>query len=234
MVRPAAAGAHAPLHARQAARRHPAGAAGAVPAFPVPLASAGRLPTATSAAKARPAWPTCCASSKAMPRRQRPGKKTCSRARVKDYEPAMLDKLCAAGRVVWWRPFDKDSGEPASARPARSAARRSCCASAKPWRTGSRRIARHRRRRRRCPARRARCCEALRAHGASFFADLQRDASLLGTEVEQALAELVAQGLVTCDSFAGLRALVMPADKRDGCAAGGRATSRSTMPAAGR
>ena len=42
MVRPAPARAHPPLHARQAARRDPAGAAGAVHALPVPLAPAGR------------------------------------------------------------------------------------------------------------------------------------------------------------------------------------------------
>jgi ATP-dependent Lhr-like helicase len=57
--------------------------------------------------------------------------------------------------------------------------------------------------------------QALREHGASFFADLQRDVGLLGEETEQALAELVAQGLVTCDTFAGLRALVMPAERRN-------------------
>jgi ATP-dependent Lhr-like helicase len=56
--------------------------------------------------------------------------------------------------------------------------------------------------------------DALQAHGASFFADLRHDTGLLGTELEDALAELVALGLATCDSFAGLRALVMPADKR--------------------
>ena len=38
---------------------------------------------------------------------------------------------------------------------------------------------------------------------------------MLGMQVEQALAELVAHGLVTCDSFAGLRTLVMPEDKRN-------------------
>jgi ATP-dependent Lhr-like helicase len=59
-----------------------------------------------------------------------------------------------------------------------------------------------------------RVLEVLRTHGASFFGDLQHDAGLLGMEVEQGLSELVAQGLATCDSFAGLRALVMPADKR--------------------
>ncbi len=56
---------------------------------------------------------------------------------------------------------------------------------------------------------------ALQAHGASFFRDLQHDVRLLGEETEQALAELVAQGLVTCDTFAGLRALVMPAERRN-------------------
>ena len=34
-----------------------------------------------------------------------------------------------------------------------------------------------------------RVLEVLRTHGASFFADLQHDAGLLGTEVEQGLAE---------------------------------------------
>ncbi|MGE5118453.1 MAG: ATP-dependent DNA helicase, partial [Betaproteobacteria bacterium] len=59
-----------------------------------------------------------------------------------------------------------------------------------------------------------RVLDALRAHGASFLADLRHDSGLLGAEVEQGLAELVAQGLVSCDSFAGLRALVMPAERR--------------------
>jgi ATP-dependent Lhr-like helicase len=57
--------------------------------------------------------------------------------------------------------------------------------------------------------------EVLRTHGASFFADLRHDARLLGTQAEQALAELVAHGLATSDSFAGLRALVMPEDRRN-------------------
>jgi ATP-dependent helicase Lhr and Lhr-like helicase len=36
----------------------------------------------------------------------------------------------------------------------------------------------------------------------------------LRPQVEEALAELVALGLVNCDSFAGLRALLLPADRR--------------------
>jgi len=57
--------------------------------------------------------------------------------------------------------------------------------------------------------------DLLRTHGASFFADLQHEARLLGAQVEQGLAELVAHGLASCDSFAGLRTLVMPEDKRN-------------------
>jgi ATP-dependent Lhr-like helicase len=50
--------------------------------------------------------------------------------------------------------------------------------------------------------------------GASFFHDLVQGSGLLATQVEQALGELVALGLVTADSFAGLRALLIPSSKR--------------------
>ena len=54
----------------------------------------------------------------------------------------------------------------------------------------------------------------LREQGATFFADLVRFTGLLRTQVERALGELVSRGLVTSDSFAGLRALITPASKR--------------------
>ncbi len=44
--------------------------------------------------------------------------------------------------------------------------------------------------------------------GASFFADLRRSTGRLASEVEDALWELVAAGLVTADGFENLRALV--------------------------
>ncbi len=50
--------------------------------------------------------------------------------------------------------------------------------------------------------------------GATFFADLVRASGLLRTHVEEALAELVARGLVTADSFAGIRALTTPSARR--------------------
>ena len=56
--------------------------------------------------------------------------------------------------------------------------------------------------------------EALHQRGASFFGDLVNATGKLRTEVEQALGELVAWGLVVSDSFAGLRALLVPSDRR--------------------
>ena len=54
----------------------------------------------------------------------------------------------------------------------------------------------------------------IRAHGASFFDELVDGTGLLRSQVEEALAELVALGLVSSDSFGGLRALLVPSDER--------------------
>ena len=56
--------------------------------------------------------------------------------------------------------------------------------------------------------------ETLQGQGALFFDELQQEARLLRSELEDALGELVAVGLVNADSFAGLRALLAPAAKR--------------------
>ncbi|CAM2008925.1 DEAD/DEAH box helicase [Acanthopleuribacter pedis] len=53
--------------------------------------------------------------------------------------------------------------------------------------------------------------EILERSGAVFFNDLVKQAGLLATQVEMGLGELVALGMVTSDSFAGLRALISPA-----------------------
>ncbi len=66
---------------------------------------------------------------------------------------------------------------------------------------------------------------ALEKLGASFFIDLVQETRLLRTQVEKALAELAAQGLVNADTFAGLRALITPAGKRNN-----RRHSRRTRP----
>jgi len=54
----------------------------------------------------------------------------------------------------------------------------------------------------------------IRRNGASFFDELTGGTKLLRSQVEEALAELVALGHVTCDSFAGLRALLVPSSER--------------------
>jgi ATP-dependent Lhr-like helicase len=53
----------------------------------------------------------------------------------------------------------------------------------------------------------------LRQRGASFFADIVRGTGKLKAEIETALWELVAAGLVTADGFENLRSLINPARK---------------------
>jgi ATP-dependent Lhr-like helicase len=53
-----------------------------------------------------------------------------------------------------------------------------------------------------------RVLECLRARGALFFGDLVTSTGLLRAEVEDALWELVARGLVTADGFGSVRALL--------------------------
>lgn len=57
--------------------------------------------------------------------------------------------------------------------------------------------------------------DILQNRGACFFHDLVSQTRLLPSQVEQGLGELVAAGLVTSDSFSGLRALITPVNKRN-------------------
>ncbi|MEJ2179661.1 MAG: DEAD/DEAH box helicase, partial [Gammaproteobacteria bacterium] len=56
----------------------------------------------------------------------------------------------------------------------------------------------------------------LKHNGALFFDDLVSESNLLRSQVETALGQLVARGLVTSDSFVGLRALITPSNRRPG------------------
>ena len=56
--------------------------------------------------------------------------------------------------------------------------------------------------------------EFIREQGASFFDEIAEHVGMLPVEVEDALAELVALGMVNSDSFAGLRVLLMPSGRR--------------------
>jgi ATP-dependent Lhr-like helicase len=136
-------------------------------------------------------------------------------ARVQLYLPAMLDKLCAAGRVAWYRPAHAGAGGGEEARrksgPVRGTPILLCERQTVPhWQQAGGQPEE-------APAlspKAQAALDSLRRHGASFFSDLQHDTGLIRAELELALGELVSNGLISCDSFAGLRALVTPAEKR--------------------
>jgi len=50
----------------------------------------------------------------------------------------------------------------------------------------------------------------LKNHGASFYHDISSGTKLLDGQIEDAISELVAKGLLTADSYTGLRALLVP------------------------
>jgi ATP-dependent Lhr-like helicase len=64
----------------------------------------------------------------------------------------------------------------------------------------------------------------LRLRGASFFADIVRGTGKLKAEIETALWELVAAGLVTADGFDNLRSLIDPKRRT------GQGSGRTTRP----
>jgi ATP-dependent Lhr-like helicase len=55
----------------------------------------------------------------------------------------------------------------------------------------------------------------LSERGALFFHEIAAVARLIPTQIERALGELAGAGLVTADSFSGLRALLTPPEKRE-------------------
>ncbi len=126
-------------------------------------------------------------------------------ARIEGYDHQWLDALFASGEIVWGRlqpPRINDDrrGQVLTRVSAISLAPRSELAwllppdrqppvSAARWDAQS-------------------AYEALTAHGALFFDDLLAVTSLLPSQLEDALRELAALGLVTSDGFAAIRALV--------------------------
>jgi len=138
-------------------------------------------------------------------------------ARLRNYRPEMLDRLCVSGRIAWLR---------AAAAALRSAAQGSRAAAAPVRVTPIMLLARAHlqhwlddggeeeddRPRFSTMAEAVMCC--LQDHGASFLDDLVSVTGLLRTQVEDALGELVAAGRVSADSYAGLRALLTPATKK--------------------
>ncbi|MCP1622270.1 DEAD/DEAH box helicase [Pseudomonas nitroreducens] len=130
-------------------------------------------------------------------------------SRVADYGINWLDDLCRAGRIVWarlpGRAAAKGRGGPLKSTPIVLLPR----AQLAQWSALSSGQADAE-----LTAKAGKVLEVLKAHGASFFEELASDSHLLRTELEVVLGELVAAGRVNADSFAGLRALLMPAARR--------------------
>lgn len=147
--------------------------------------------------------------------------------RLRDYASSWLDELCRSGKIVWTRidaPLAAIGG-PVRGTPIVLLPRRQTALwHALPAPAGPPGVS----------PRAAKVLEALRRDGAMFFDELQFDARMLPVELETALGELVATGLVNADSFAGLRAMLLPAAKRASNDRKRRRGAGPTMEEAGR
>jgi len=147
--------------------------------------------------------------------------------RVAKYQPDFLDQLCLSGEVTWGRisphpAFEREETEAKSrrVRPTRFAPLAIFLREDAPWllatpQPSPKDSLSH-------PAREV--LAALETRGACFFADLTRTTGRLASEVEDALWELVAAGLVTADGFENLRALLDPRRRA------GQGKSRTARP----
>ncbi|MEP6586475.1 MAG: DEAD/DEAH box helicase [Candidatus Udaeobacter sp.] len=133
-------------------------------------------------------------------------------ARVADYDPEWLDRLCFSGRVGWGRLSTPQNSSGRASAPLRTSPialylRENLAdwltltlpKSAIELSVTSQAV-----------------FAALQSGGALFFSELvsRTDKSVLPSQVEEALSQLAALGLVTSDSFDGLRALLVPSNKR--------------------
>ena len=135
--------------------------------------------------------------------------------RVARYSPEYLDRLCLSGEVTWGRlsphpAFESADNGRRRVRPTRVAPLAVFLREDAEWLlTGEPPSANdalsHAGRE---------VLAALERRGASFFPELTKATGRLASEVEDALWELVAAGLVTADGFENLRALVDPKRRR--------------------
>ncbi|MBL8526525.1 MAG: DEAD/DEAH box helicase [Burkholderiales bacterium] len=147
-------------------------------------------------------------------------------ARLDDYDFTWLDDLCLSGRAVWTRLTPAAAASATHPGPIRTTPVTLMPRASAPLWT------------RAVPvpsalpelsSRAQAVADHLRTEGASFFDEIVAGTGQLRTHVEDALAELVVLGLVSADSFAGLRALLTPSDKRKPFGGGKRHRRRAVF-----
>lgn len=135
-------------------------------------------------------------------------------ARMHNYDPAWLDDLCLAGRVLWTRfeaprvdPQRERGASPVRSTPITLLTRKNLATWSllvRPSDDAGVPLS----------SRAGAIADFLQRNGASFFDDIASGLDQPKTFIEEGLAELVGAGLVNSDGFGGLRALLLPADKR--------------------
>ncbi len=159
--------------------------------------------------------------------------------RIADYDPKWLDQLCLTGAVGWGRlsphPATMDYSSPAGGTEtgATPRQRRVIPTSVAPiaffiredadWMT-PRHLGAEQSANNGLSHGAQMVLDFLRQRGASFFADIVRGTEKLKAEIETALWELVAAGLVTADGFDNLRSLIDPKRRA------GQGSGRKTRP----
>ena len=127
-------------------------------------------------------------------------------ARLQPYFSSELDELCSSGKLTWLR---------LNAPAARDNSRRNPAIKTTPlafifrphlmiWYRRDQTVPES------LSSSALKVLEVLKQWGASFFDELQQQTGLLKTQLETALGELVAWGLVNSDQYQGLRALITP------------------------
>ena len=165
--------------------------------------------------------------------------------RILNYDPEWLDSLCLSGRVLWARltpPKPAAMTQPPSAS-TEVTPRRTASAPVRttpialitrpqraPW---QKLVAARQPDGLRLSPRAQSVVAYLSTHGASFFDDILNGSGLMKSQAEEALAELVGAGLLHADSFAGLRALLVPAEKRRRLRGRRRGVSLAPIPSPG-
>ncbi|HET7556533.1 MAG TPA: helicase-related protein, partial [Rhodanobacteraceae bacterium] len=131
-------------------------------------------------------------------------------ARLRDYDIGWLDGLCSAGRIAWTRLRAAGGAHaaPVRASPIVLLPRRRLTLWSSLGANASTEAPN-------LSSRAQVVADYLAQHGASFFDEMQGGTRLLRVELEEALAELVGAGLISADSFSGLRAMLLPSSKRN-------------------